>query len=102
MLLFITRKYPPSVGGMQQLSYYMTTTVARHVPVQIVKWSEAQRWLLLFILYALIRALLVLLTKPVELIHISDLVLAPLGLFLRLRWQKTRDCQRPWVRCGLS
>jgi glycosyltransferase involved in cell wall biosynthesis len=61
----------------------MTTTVARHVPVQIVKWSKAQRWLPLFIPYALVRALLVLLTKPVELIHISDPVLAPLGLFLR-------------------
>ena len=83
MILFITRKYPPSVGGMQKLSYYLTTTVAHHVPVHIIKWGRSQGWLPFFALSALVRALLVLGTRPVNLIHISDAALTPLGLLLR-------------------
>jgi glycosyltransferase involved in cell wall biosynthesis len=84
MILFITRKYPPSVGGMQELSYYLTTTIARRVSVQIIKWGRSQRWLPLFFICAFIQALWVLVTKPVDLIHIGDPVLAPLGLLLRV------------------
>lgn len=83
MILFITRKYPPSVGGMQQLSYHLTQTISRQVPMQIIKWGGSQKWLPLFIPYALVRALLALATRPITLIHIGDPVLAPLGLFLR-------------------
>lgn len=83
MILFITRKYPPSVGGMQKLSHYLTATVALQARAQIIKWGGSQRWLPFFIPYALVRALLVLATQPVGLIHIGDPVLAPLGLFLR-------------------
>lgn len=68
---------------MQTLSYHLTTNVARCVPTQIIKWGGSQRWLPLFILYALVRSLWALGTKQVELIHIGDPVLAPLGLFLR-------------------
>lgn len=84
MVLFITRKYPPSVGGMQQLSFHLTQTISRRAPAQIIKWGRSQKWLPLFIPYALVRSLFILATKPVTLIHLSDLVLAPLGLFLRL------------------
>ena len=84
ILLFISRKYPPSVGGMEQLSYYVTTGVARRRPARIIKWDRSQRWLPLFIPVALVRALIVLATTPVAMIHIGDLVLAPLGWLLRL------------------
>ncbi len=83
MLLFITRKYPPSVGGMEALSYYMTTTVSRHISVHIIKWGGAQKWVPFFVIYAFIQALFVLLSKPITLIHIGDPVLAPLGMLLR-------------------
>lgn len=84
MVLFITRKYPPSVGGMQQLSYHLTQTISRRTPAHIIKWGRSQKWLPLFIPYALVRSLFILATQPVTLIHLSDLVLAPIGLLLRL------------------
>jgi phosphatidylinositol alpha-1,6-mannosyltransferase len=83
MVLFITRKHPPSVGGMQQLSYHLTQAISRRVPSYIIKWGGSQKWLPLFVPYALVRALLILGTKPVTLIHVGDPVLAPLGLLLR-------------------
>jgi glycosyltransferase involved in cell wall biosynthesis len=84
-ILFVTRKYPPSIGGMQLLSYYVTTTVAARVPAQLIKWKGEPLWLLpLFYPYAFFRALIVILFQPVDLIHIGDPVLAPLGVLLRL------------------
>lgn len=83
MILFITRKHPPAVGGMEQLSYHLVTHVGRQVPTYVIKWGGSQKWLPVFLPYALLRALWALVTRPVELIHISDPVLAPLGLFLR-------------------
>jgi len=84
MILFITRKYPPSVGGMEQLSFYLTTGVADREPVRIIKWGGSQKWLPFFVIFAVVRALWLLATQPVDLIHMSDLVLAPVGWFLRL------------------
>ena len=84
MILFITRKYPPSVGGMEQLSYHLTQNVDQRVATQVIKWGGRQIWLPLFIPFALVQALLILQIKPVTLIHLGDLVLAPLGLLLRL------------------
>jgi len=70
---------------MQLLSYYVTTTVAERVPVKLIKWKGAPLWLLpLFYPYAFFRALFVILFQPVDLIHIGDPVLAPLGVLLRL------------------
>jgi phosphatidyl-myo-inositol dimannoside synthase len=84
IVLFISRKYPPSVGGMEQLAYHVTTGVARQRPARIIKWGGSQKWLPLFVPLALVRALIVLATAPVTLIHMGDMVLAPLGWFLRL------------------
>lgn len=84
ILLFITRKYPPAIGGMEQLSYHVTTGVARQRPARIIKWGGSQKWLPLFVPAALVRAFIVLATTRVAMIHIGDLVLAPLGWILRL------------------
>ncbi len=83
MILFITRKYPPSVGGMQNLSYRLTTEVSKQTAAQIISWGGSQQWLPIFIVWAFIRALAALMRNNVTLIHLSDPVLAPLGVMLR-------------------
>ncbi len=83
MLLFITRKYPPSVGGMQRLSYHVTTGVAAREPAVIIAWGGSQKWLPLFMPYAAAKALWLCLTQTVDLIHLGDMVLTPIGLFLQ-------------------
>jgi glycosyltransferase involved in cell wall biosynthesis len=84
MILFITRKYPPSVGGMQNLSYRLTTGVSKHVAARIISWGGSQRWLPFFLISASLRALIALSRDDVTLIHIGDPVLAPLGIALRI------------------
>jgi phosphatidylinositol alpha-1,6-mannosyltransferase len=83
-VLFISRKYPPSIGGMEQLNYHVATGVAARRPGRLIKWGGSQKRLPLFVPFALVRALIVLATKSVGLIYLGDLVLAPLGWFLRL------------------
>ena len=82
MILFITRKYPPSIGGMQRLSFRLTTEVARQTDARTISWGRGQWGLPLFVAWAFCRALVYLARRDVELIHIGDPVLCPLGRVL--------------------
>jgi glycosyltransferase involved in cell wall biosynthesis len=84
MILFITRKHPPSVGGMQRLSQSLTKEVGRLTPTRTIYWGGSTLFVPFFVVYAFLRALI---TVPrsnhVKLIHLSDALLTPLGLALR-------------------
>lgn len=82
-VLFITRKYPPSVGGMQKQSYKITTEVNKLADTRIIAWGGSQLWLPLFIVTAAIRAIFFVATHKVSVLHVGDPVLAPLGLVLK-------------------
>lgn len=82
MILFITRKYPPSIGGMQTLSYRLTKEISKQTPTCIISWGGSQWWLPLFVIKAFIQSLVLLIKGNIVLIHLSDLVLAPLGIVL--------------------
>ncbi len=84
MILFITRKYPPSVGGMQNLSYRLTRGVSEQTAARIISWGGSQRWLPFFVVWALVRSVATLVGNRVTLVHIGDPVLAPLGNILRI------------------
>jgi hypothetical protein len=54
---YVTRKYPPSVGGMQRLAHQIVTALrAEHSPV-VIAWSRSQLGLPLFVAYAAVRIL---------------------------------------------
>lgn len=86
-VLFITRKYPPSVGGMEKLSYELTTRIGKLVKSKVIHWSGS-RWLLpLFFLSSFAQAVPMVLRNEVALLHLGDPVLTPLGIVLRaVRW----------------
>jgi len=84
MILFITRKHPPSVGGMQKLSHQLIQAISQRTATRVVAWGGSQVFLPVFLPYALLRAILVLATRrDVALIHLGDPVLAPLGVILK-------------------
>ncbi len=82
-ILFITRKYPPSVGGMQNLSYQLISELKRHVEADVIAWGGSQKWLPFFLVWAFIRGMWLVWTKPVQAVHIGDPLLALLGLGIR-------------------
>jgi glycosyltransferase involved in cell wall biosynthesis len=84
MILFITRKHPPSIGGMQKLSQSLTVEVGKLAPTKTISWGRSSAFLPFFLLYALARATLTIATnRRIQLIHLSDALLAPLGVLLK-------------------
>jgi phosphatidyl-myo-inositol dimannoside synthase len=79
----VTRKHPPSVGGMQQLSYHLVTELAHLRPVQVLAWGRGQWGLPWFMLQAFARLLPALAFGRVSVLHLGDPVLAALAVVPR-------------------
>lgn len=89
-ILFITRTYPPVLGGLEMLSYNLTTTISKYTRALIIKNPYGKYALIFFIPWAFIKAILILLFKDVKVIHLSDGVLAPVGYALRLLFPRVK------------
>jgi len=82
--LFITRKHPPSIGGMEKLSYELISGMRTRsdIKVSAVTWGHSQWLLPAFLIIAFFRGVVVCI-QGVDVIHVGDPVLAGLGLLLR-------------------
>lgn len=80
-VLFITRKYPPRIGGMESFSYGLISNFPGEK--EVITYSGSQKWLIFIYFYFLFRALSVIYRKKIDLIHLGDAVLSPLGWFLK-------------------
>lgn len=83
-ILFITRKYPPTKGGMEKVAYDLYNHLSEIEDVILVKWGGSNKWLPLVLPSILIRSILILLTNKVDVIYLQDGLLSPLGVFLKL------------------
>lgn len=87
-VLFVTRKWPPAVGGMETWSFRMADELARLGPVRVVALpgrSDGRppaSWRLLFFPFTVVWALLTMRTAP-AVMHLGDMALWPLGLFAK-------------------
>lgn len=80
---FVTRKYPPAIGGMERLSYELTTRMAQRRPITVIAMRRRAWALPMFITAAAWRLLLASARGEVDVVHLSDGVLAPLALIPR-------------------
>ena len=87
-ILYITRKFPPSIGGMQTQSKEFYDTISGRNRVFLIAWGHSQFFLPFFMIYAFLRAAIILSTKEVEIIQLGDMVLSPLGLVLKILFKK--------------
>jgi phosphatidyl-myo-inositol dimannoside synthase len=83
-ILFITRKYPPTKGGMEKVAYDLYNHLSEIEDVILVKWGGSNKWLPLVLPSILIRSFLILLTNKVDVIYLQDGLLSPLGVILKL------------------
>jgi phosphatidyl-myo-inositol dimannoside synthase len=83
MLLWLTRKFPPSIGGMERLNYELTRELANRIPLRLVSWGGRQRGLPVFLARAA-RAALIIRRQRIQLggIHLGDALLIPFGVIL--------------------
>ena len=79
-IVFITRKYPPSIGGMEKLSYEVTTRISKTNKSEIIALKKPQIFLPFFVFYALIK---IFFEKEKCIIHMGDGLLSPLGLIIK-------------------
>lgn len=80
-VLFVTRKFPPSVGGMQNFSYDLITHYTK--PKEVIALGKKQYHLVWFLPYAMFKSLFLILTRQVTVVHLGDGVLTPLGYLIK-------------------
>ena len=84
-ILFITRAFPPAIGGMQNYAYNLYEHFRQHNPVRLLALSRSPKHLAWFVPYALAKGAASLLTEPVSHIYVGDAVMA-LRFGLLLHW----------------
>lgn len=89
MILFISRNYPPSIGGKERLSFELINHIAEKEQVLKITWSKHLKGLWYFIVKAFIEALILCYRhKNIRLIHLNDPILTPMGMLLRFFTKK--------------
>ena len=78
-LWVVTRKHPPAVGGMEELSYRITSALRTREPVTLVKLGGGQAALVWFVPYALFRVLVGAVRHRISALMVGDPVLAVVG-----------------------
>lgn len=80
-ILFITRSYPPVKGGMEQLSYDITTELGKLTKTKVIANKHGKKFLPLFYIYALFRGIIE--ARNFNIIHIGDPVLCGIGFAIK-------------------
>ncbi len=78
-LWIITRKHPPAVGGMEELSRQVVGQLLRRRPATVISWGHSQLWLPAFLVGASVALLSGIVRGRVAVLLLGDPVLAMLG-----------------------
>lgn len=82
-ILFITRKYPPSTGGMENAAYELYTVLSATHDVTLVKWGGSTKLLPIVYFKLLFEALWHGLRNKPDVIYLQDGIMAPLGWIVK-------------------
>lgn len=85
-ILFITRKFPPSVGGMETHAYELYQELAKQNEVDLLKWGGSNKLLPVVYPWLLVQAVVrAWVRKPApDVIYLQDGIMAPLGWIVKL------------------
>ena len=88
-ILFTTRRFPPTTGGMERFAFDLYSSLEEKEEVFLVKWGGKTKLTLPFVIpYLFIKSFWFLLTKKIDVIHMQDGVLAPMGVVLKFFFRK--------------
>jgi len=82
-LLFITRNYPPQVGGLENYSYNLINEFEKQESTRKIVFSKSKIHLIWFLPYCFFKALLLIRKYHIDALHLCDSFLSPLGLLLK-------------------
>lgn len=83
-VLFITRKFPPSKGGLERVAFELYTELDKHSDVTLIKWGGSNTALPIILPLHFIRACWALFFNKFDVIYAQDCVLSPLVATLRI------------------
>lgn len=90
-IIFISRSYPPIIGGIETLNYELAESLAKLTPTKIIANRCGKFFLPFFLPYALFRSL-ILLRRQYDAVILGDGVLGIVGWFLKLFSKKPVFC----------
>lgn len=86
-MLYITRKYPPAVGGMENFSYHLYNHFDKNrVETDLISLGKSQKHLLWFLPYALVKTVCT--AHKYDVIFVGDALLSSIGWFTKLFHRK--------------
>lgn len=83
LILFITRNYPPKVGGLEIYSYQLIRQFEKTCTVFKITLSHSRWHLPWFLPFCLLKAIWLCRRHPIRCIHLCDGLLAPIGVILK-------------------
>lgn len=88
-VLFIARRFPPSIGGMERFAFDLSNSLKPFAKMHKVTWGGSNKWLPIILPLFFIRSSFLLITnKNIKVIHIQDAVQAPVGWLLHIFFKK--------------
>lgn len=82
-ILFITRNYPPKVGGLEEYSYHLIKEFEAYEITFKITLSKSKKHLLWFFPYSFFKALYFIRKYSVQHVHLCDGLLSPVGVLLK-------------------
>ena len=82
--LFITRNYPPKIGGLEAYSYNLIREFEYHNRTFTITLSKSNLHLLWFFPFCILKALYISWKHHIDHIHLCDALLSPIGILLKL------------------
>lgn len=82
-ILFITKNYPPKIGGLEKFSYDLIKIFSKNVPTYKITLSKPLIHLLWFLPYALLKSLFLIKSRNIKHVHLCDASLSPIGIIIK-------------------
>jgi len=89
-ILFISRAYPPVIGGIEKQNFEIAQALSRICNVSVISNTRGKRFLPLFLPYATFRALIA--ARKYDVVLLGDGVLGVTGYLLKLLTRKPVAC----------
>lgn len=83
-VLYVTRKFPPSVGGMERAAFELYEALRVLTPVRLVSYGGPNKYLPVVYPWLFVRALVSALVWRPDVIYLQDGVMVPMGAVLRV------------------
>ncbi len=70
-------------GGMEKINFHLSLRLGKLTDLKLISWNKSQKWLPFFLCYFLVKSSYILLARKIDIIHLGDGLLSPLGLILK-------------------